>query len=150
MNKRFFCLMLVLCLALSLMACGNVTTRKSYTYKIDNGDKIKVSLVTNDGHDMNSDLPFCIELNGETLSQGTFVQADAFATYADMSQTDPAAEILDQGTKDGNEYIFWTYAGEEFNYIIKIGDSNTAVILANAISQASAEACFDLLSFEED
>ena len=43
-------------------------------------------------------------------------------------------------------YLFYNHNNEEWNYIIKINDSKTAVLIGNVISQDSAEQCFNRLS----
>lgn len=67
--------------------------------------------------------------------------------YAAVVQSDENAKLLDSGTKDGNEYIFWSFNDREFNYAILIKDSNTGVILGNNVSEESARECFERLTF---
>lgn len=80
------------------------------------------------------------------ISTGTFVQGYAYDQYVDSVKNDDNAEVLDSGVKDGNKYLFWNYNDSEFNYIIYVGDSNTAVILGTPISEEAAREVFDLLT----
>lgn len=136
----------VILLAMLICACGAETT-KSYTFSVDTGDKIEIELTNTDGYDLTSELPFAVSLNGQVLSQGKFVKAEAYDQFGQAVSGDPEAEILDEGTKDGNEFLFWSYGGVEFNYVIRVKDSSTAVLIGNAVSEASAKECFERLSF---
>jgi len=133
-------------LVFSMLAGCSDNSSMTYTFSVDNGDSIKVSLDTTDNYSMSSDLPFSISCNGETLSQGTFIQGDAFEQYKSVAMSDKNARVIDSGIKGGNDYIFWCYNGAEYNYAIMINDSNTGIVLGNAISEESARECFDRLS----
>ena len=56
--------------------------------------------------------------------------------------------MLDSGTKDGIEYIFWSYQDAEYDYAILIEESETGIILGNNVSEDSAKECFERLHFE--
>lgn len=143
---KLFSFAMVLIFALSMMTGCNDNSTKAYTFSVDNGDSIKVSLNTMDNYDISSELPFTITCNGELQSQGTFILGDAFAQYKSVVENDEKAEMIDSGEKDGNEYIFWCYNGSEYNYAILIADSNTGIVLGNVISEESAKECFDRLT----
>ena len=55
MKKIFKSILLVGIMMLALTGC---TTNKSYTYTVETGDKVKITLNTTDGYDLSSDLPF--------------------------------------------------------------------------------------------
>lgn len=55
-----------------LIAFSGCTTSKSYTYDVSTGDKVKVSIITSDGYNMTSSLPFDITKDDKTISTGTF------------------------------------------------------------------------------
>lgn len=75
---------------------------------------------------------------------------DGFNQYKGAVNTDEEAKVIKTGaTQNGDEFIFWGYKGEEYNYIIKIKDSKTGVLLGNPISKESAEECFNLLTFSK-
>lgn len=139
---------LILCLVmLSVTFAGcNTNSSMAYTYTVDNGDKIKVELNTSDDYNISSDLPFTISCGGETLSQGSFILGEAYQQYVDVVKSDENAKLLDSGTKDGNEYIFWCYNGSEYNYAILIKGSSTGIVLANPLSEESAKECFNRLT----
>lgn len=143
---KMFSFAVVLIFALSMMTGCNDNSTKAYTFSVDNGDSIKVSMNTMDNYDISSELPFAITCNGELQSQGTFIQGDAFAQYKNVVENDENAELIDAGEKDGNEYIFWCYNGSEYNYAILIADSNTGIVLGNVVSEESAKECFGRLT----
>ena len=144
MKKVFMSLAIIGVMLLTLTGC---TKSKSYTFTVETGDKIKIQLNTTDGYDLSSDLPFKISKDGNTLSQGTFITIDGYNQYIEAVNSDSNAKILDSKTKDGISYTFYSYNDSEFNYVIKINDSNTGILLGNPNSQEEAEKCFELLTF---
>lgn len=145
---RIFAILLV-CMTVCFAGC---TTRSSmaFTYNVDTGDTIKVALDTAAGHTLSAQVPFTVSLDGEALTQGTFIYADAYQDYVDVVDADEKAELLESGSKDGNDYIFWCYDGVEYNYAILVGGSNTGVILSNTVSEESARECFNRLAINVD
>ena len=143
--KKFLVCITALLVAALLFGC-EMSSSKAYTYAVDTGDSIKVSLNTKDGYDLSSGDPFAISYNGEVLSQGTFMQAEAYEQFEDAVKNDENAQLLDSGVKDGNTYIFWSFNGVEFNYAILVGDSDTTVVLGNNVSEESAKECFARLT----
>lgn len=144
MKKVFMCLVVV---GVMLMAFTGCTTTKSFTYSVDTGDSIEITLDTSDGHDLSSDLPFTVSKDGETLSQGTFIQGSYYEEYVDLAKTDSSCEVLDEGSDSDIEYVFYSYNDSEYDYVINIKDSDTALVLGNQNSQSEAEECFKLLTF---
>ena len=142
MKKIFKSILLVGIMMLALTGC---TTNKSYTYTVETGDKVKITLNTTDGYDLSSDLPFAISKDGNTLSQGTFIQESYYEQYVNAANTQ--GQIIDRVSNDNIEYVFYSYNNSEYNYVIKIKDSNTALLLGNPNSQEEAKKCFELLSF---
>lgn len=144
MKKVFMSLAIIVVMLLTLTGC---TKSKSYTFTVETGDKIKVQLNTTDGYNLSSDLPFKISKNGNTLSQGTFITIDGYNKYIEVINSNSNIKILDNGTRDGISYTFYSYNDSEFNYVIKIDNSYTGILLGNPNSQEEAEKCFELLTF---
>lgn len=144
MKKVFMSLSIIVVMLLTLTGC---TKSKSYTFTVETDDKIKIQLNTTEGYDLSSDLPFTISKDGNTLSQGTFITIDGYNQYIEAVNSDSNAKILDSETRDGVSYTFYSYNDSEFNYVIKINDSNTGILLGNQNSQEEAEKCFKLLTF---
>lgn len=143
--KKILCSFVLVCaLVLTLTGC---TTTKSYTFDVETGDSIKVKLNTTDGYDISSDVPFAVFKDGEMLSQGTFITMAGYNQYIDIVNSDTNSKVLDSGTRDGITYTFYSYNDSEYNYIIKVDDSNTGILLGNPNSQVEAETIFNLLSF---
>lgn len=146
MKKTLMTLAIIGIMLFTLTGCS---TTKSYTFDVETDDKIEVKLNTNDGYDITSNLPFSISKDEETLSQGTFITIDGYNQYVSSVNNDSNAKIIESSTKDGLEYTFYSYNDSEWNYIIKITDSNTGLLIGNPISEASAKECFDRLTISK-
>ena len=132
-----------------LLALTGCTTTKSYTFKVETGDEIEVKLNTNDGYDITSDLPFSILKDEETLSQGTFITIDQYNQYISSVNNDSNSKIIESTTKNGLEYTFYSYNDSEWNYVIKVADSSTGLLIGNPISEESAKECFNRLTINK-
>jgi len=144
MKKSIVFVVGVVLISIMIIGCST-NSSKTYTFTVDNGDKIKITLDTSDDYDISSDLPFSISCNEEILSRGSFIFGEAYEQYVSVVETDEKAELLDCGTKGGNEYIFWCYNDSEYNYAILVNNSNTGIIIGNLVSEESAKECFDRL-----
>jgi len=139
-----------MCVLLSMVGCNaKVNKSMSYTYSVDTGDKIKLTLDTSDNYKLTSEVPFSILKDEETLSQGQFITAENYSQYVDVVNSDEKATLIDSGNKDGNEYIFWSYNDSEYNYAILITDSETGVIIGNPVSEESAKECFERIDISK-
>lgn len=136
----------LMCAFMLLCTACQFSTSKSFTFDVDNGDQIKVSLDTTGGFDLSSQAPFGISQNGKVLSEGTFIYSEYYDYYVEVVDNDSDAELLDSGTKDGNEFIFWCYNDVEYNYAILVRGSDTGVVIGNMVSEKSAKECFDRLT----
>ena len=154
MGKKFIVsLIMVFSFIFILTGC---TKTKSITYKVETGDNIKVSLKVNDGYDLkqaiDSNATFEITKAGDVLSQAIFTNHDYYNQYVNSVSSDDSAKIIEQQKKKNLEYIFYSYSHDsftEYNYIIKIVDTNTAILIGNIKSEDSAKEVFNRLSFEK-
>lgn len=151
MNAKKIAAAFIAAMCLSLGGCSgspsvSVKSNISYTFLVDTGDNVKITLDTTDDYSMTSDLPFVISKSGETLTQGTFITADTYRSYVDLIESQDNTEMLDSGSKDGIEYIFWSFE-DEFDYAILLENSDTGVLLGNNISKESAVECFERMTF---
>lgn len=83
----------IITLSLSLLLTG-CTTSKSYTFKVETGDKIKVELKTNDKYDIDSNIPFTISKDDEKITQGIFIKVSAYEEY-ETSINSSTAKIIE-------------------------------------------------------
>ncbi|OUP41491.1 hypothetical protein B5F22_10115 [Pseudoflavonifractor sp. An187] len=150
--KRNILLGMLLLFIFGMVSGCTTSSSKTYTFTVDNGDIIKITLDTADGYDISSNVPFEISCDGEALSQGSFIQGEAYQQYVDVVNKDENAELLDSGEKDGNSYIFWCYNKSEYNYAVLVNGSDTGVILGNTTSADSARECFErmIIKVEEN
>lgn len=143
MIKKFKIFFICVCVLLSVAGCASkANTSVSYTYSVETGDKIKITLDTSDKYELTSKLPFSILHDGKTLSQGKFITAKNYSEYADVVNSNKKAKLIDSGSKNGDKYIFWSYNDSEYNYAVLIAGSNTAVLIGNPVSEESAKECF--------
>lgn len=146
--KRISVCLLVMLLTLAVLT--GCETYMAYTFTIDNGDSIKVSLDTSDKYKISSDVPFEISQDGRVLTQGSFIRGEAYEEFVATIEADENSQIFDSGTKDGNKYTYWISGDLEFCYVILIADSNTGVVLVNNISPDSAMECFNRLTITSE
>lgn len=146
-------LVLLLALGAALAACGcsctvegGVHTCRTYTFSVETGDRVRLALDTADGYDLSAELPFEISQDGTVLTQGVFIEAAQYESYAAAVAADPDAALIESGERDGNPYLFWRYGMSEYNIALLLDGSRTGVLLGNAVSEASARACFDRLT----
>lgn len=130
-----------------ILILGKVNNKLSYTYEVNTGDKISLTLNTSGGYSMTSDMPFSITKDDGIISRGTFIEASAYEVYESSMELIDGIVNSDKGEKDGITYLYFNYNNTEFDYIIKINNSNTGVLLSNSISEESAREMFEKLSF---
>ncbi len=133
--------------ALLLMVGCTFKTSIGYTFSVDTGDQIKVTLDTTDKYSMTSEVPFTISHHGDACMQGRFIPVNLFEQYVLAVKNDAKATILDSGSRDGIQYLFWNYNNEEYNFVISVDNSNTGLLLSDTVSEESARECFERLSF---
>lgn len=150
--KKVLMAMAALLLVLAVCSGCETSSSKSFTFDVDTGDSIKIEMDTSGGeYDITSTVPFEITKSDEVVTEGRFLFEEAYTEYVEAVNIDTEATILDSGvTANGNEYVFWTFAEQEFNYVIMVDESQTALLLANEVSRESAEACFQRLTISVD
>lgn len=148
MLKKFKFIFLSIFIIGLLTGCSNVNTSISYTYSVETGDSVVVTLNQANNYKLNSSLPFSVSKDDTVLCQGLFINSEYFKSYWDAITLGGDATVIDSGTKDGNQYIFWTVNETEYNYMMSIKDSNTAVIVGNyTTSPDEVTEGFNLLEF---
>ena len=142
---------LVIAAMLLLTGC---TTGKTVTFNVETGDTIKIRLDTTNGFNIDEKVPFTITENGTAISVGKFVTLEGYNQFVSAGKGgDPNASAINEGTKNGITWLFYKYEdedGKEYNYIITVNGSKTGIIISNVISQESAQACFDRLTFTKE
>lgn len=143
MKNKLLKLSLLFITFFTICGCKNY---KAFTYKVETGDRIRVELDKSNGYNIDGNLPFTITKDNETVSQGSFISLDDYESYINVINNSESNTIISNGKKDGMIYMFYSHNSQEWNYIIKIENTNTAVLLGNIVSQESAEKCFNKLS----
>lgn len=137
-----------------LLSSCSVNTSLSLTYKIENGDKIKVTLNTSDGHSLSQEenATIVVKKGDEAILQGVFLTNEMYDGYINSIRSTEGITIVEENDKDGSDYIFYQFEGQsgtENTFIIKVKDSNTGALLASLSPKEDAKAAFEMLSFEK-
>ncbi len=154
--KKITILALVMILVLSCFSgCKNKRTSMSYTFKVETGDMIKVTLNTTDGYTMKQkEGTFYISKDDEEITQGVFATKDIYDEYHENVVNSEEDLKISQGHIDNIEYTYYETeskaGGIEYDYLIWIDDANTGVILASLAGTEKAQAVFKELNFKID
>lgn len=127
-----------------------IKTSKSYSIHLDNGDDIEVSMDTSGDWSLRQDSGvLTIKNYAEAVMQGIFLDEEMYeATMDAIEASGDSIEILEESSKDGNDYIFVNLM-DEYDYIIHIGNSNTWVQIATVKGEEIAREAFEKLTFKE-
>jgi len=108
------------------------------------------------GFSQNAKVPFSITKNGVIYLEGSFGSADTIDYFRYYASTDDEAALIEEGEKDGNEYILFSTDGAsmstestavtEYDYVIKIAGSNTCVVLCSGVSEDAAREAFGAMT----
>lgn len=147
LKKTAVCLLSVIMVLTVLTGCE---TYMAFTFSIDNGDSIKVSLDTSDKYKISSDIPFEISQDGRVLTQGSFIRGEAYEQLIATIEADEHSKIYDSGVKGGNKYTYWISGDLEYCYVILVENSNTGIVLINNISPDSAMEVFNRLTITSE
>lgn len=143
--RRFFCLIMVLVTIFFLVGCSSDA---SCVYSVNaTGDKILAKINKSSGLSFSFSESVVVVKDGEILSRVVFMKKERYYSYLDEVNNDELSSIIYLGNKEGNEYMFWKCNECEWNCIMLVKDSNTAVFLSNAVSEESAKECFENLTF---
>lgn len=121
---------------------------KSYTFDIETGDRIKITLKTGNGYDLKQENGrFSITKNESVISQGIFLKEDVKNDfYTKLGK-------LEKYSYDNGEYIYYETDGEagiEYNYFIVLNDSKAGIVVASLEGSEEAKNVFERLSFEKE
>ena len=153
MKKRISLLMIVALVCVMMLPGCSTQTNKSVTYKVDTGDSVKITVNTKEGYDITMDVPFSVTKDDTAVITGTFIYAEYYDVYHEVVNEEPTAVLLDEGSRDGNDYFFYSVegnSGTEYNYVVMINDSSTAVIMGSLTGETEAAAAFHALTISLD
>ena len=143
--RRGLCVMLAGIVFASAAACG-ATTYMSYAFAMGNGDQVTVRLDTTDGYKISQENGrVYILLEEETVLQCIFLNADMHAAYEEEIRTNPDVTILAERSQDGIKYLFYAVegkAGTEHDFLIKISDTDTGMLIGSLSGEDAALRAF--------
>lgn len=150
MKNKLFGLVVFALMIVGLTGCD---TYKSYTFKVETKDNIEIKLQTGAGYDISSDIPFSVSKDGEKIFSGSFITLNGYNVYLEQFSNNSDATLIDSGNKNGVEYSLFKYEeyGEdvEYDYIIKVNDSNTGILIGSINSEESVKKAFERLTFSK-
>lgn len=143
---------ILLCAALLVMLLAGCQSSQSLTFKIENGDIIKVTLDTSDGYNLSQeDGVFTVQKDGEDLLNGIFLTAEGYDAKANAVLTSPDATILEASPEDSPTKFLYQFegdAGTETDLLFKVDGAETGVIIGSLYSLEEIEGVFKQLTFE--
>lgn len=144
--KKIGLLILTLCLALSIAGCSSYMN-KSYTYDVDTGDSIKVTVNIKDDFDIVNEVEgsvgiFTILKDDEPMCIGGFLPADDFDSLKELAAA--TYDDYDESvTENGNEYFYVYDSNKEMAYYeIMVKDSDTILVLQGE-DESNVTECFE-------
>lgn len=140
--------LIILAIIISIFLFGDVNTKISYTYTIENGENVKLTLNSTGGYSIIDDSPILITKNDGVISKGKFISGSSLEVYEEGLALLDEIVYSTKEEKDNITYFYFNYNNTEFDYIIKIKDSDIGFMLTNYISEESAIDVFERLSFE--
>lgn len=140
---------------LSLTAAGcTVSMTKAYTFKVETGDDIKVTLDMSDGLDLKQDDgEYTVTKDGKNVLNGVFVTPEMRSSYIDAVKAEPSAQII----SDTDECFSWKVdgaSGKEYNRIVSINGADTYALIGSLIndqaSEENSDKAYNALKFEKE
>ena len=151
MKKKAYLLFFICLLSFTLVACGSKNT-ESKIYETETGQKIEVTLDISDGHKLPDEEPLYITRDDVELSKIVFISADKMPEIKEMLKTSPKSKLIEEGKKDGAEYIIWQdeFKEDSYDYVYfqLIKGTDTGAFVFNVVSKESALDCANRLSFK--
>ncbi len=142
MKKIISVACIALCLCLLLTACR---TSFSYTFNIENGDRVKVTLDTTNGHKIEQENgQFTIIEEGKDSMYGVFLTREMFDAYEETALS--STDVLESG----DDFCVFQQDGElgrETYILLMVDNSQTGVLLATLQDEAGARTLYSLLTF---
>lgn len=137
--KKF---VLLVILSFSLIMFTGCDFYRNVTFNLDNGDKVEIKLDANDNYSITTELPFHITKDGSTVSVGSFLTLEEYEEYKEIIKNNEGYTIIEES----DDTILYDYKSEEYNCIMKLPRSNTALLLKNEVSLESAREVFARLT----
>ena len=133
-------------------ACGGPKEEVAQVV-VDTGDVINIVCDTSTGFELPQSMPFELRNGDAVMAEGSFIDLETYDFYRDVlvAGSLEGLTMLDSGDADGNEYYFYEVNSDditEWDCIIKIADSNTAVIMGSLDSYENVEDAFHAYRFE--
>ena len=141
--KKFIYFTLVFML-LMLTGC---TKTISYTFSVETGDNIQVSLETTEDYSLSqSNGQFSVNKDSSNILTGVFISEDNFYEYLEAVLSSDNVDVIKQ-TEDSVWYTYYDESHTENNFIQLIPNSSTGILVASLQERSEAEKVFNMLTF---
>ena len=137
-------IILVIAFVLMLGCLAGCSYEGATVFKPSTGDKIVIKVEKGEGLAVSGTNNVVIMRDDERVFEGTWYEADAFSEMLQSVELTPEeTEFLDSGKHKGNEFFAFTLGDNSWNYVVKIADSNTCLMLQCDISAEVAADTFE-------
>lgn len=146
-KNLFFCMLILA----GLSAC-DVTTSFCYTFNIDNGDKVDVTLDTSDGHKISQkDGEFIVKKDDKTLLKGFFMGQTDYENFRDKALHTDGVTVKEDHPKDEEPYLRFNsdFVEDKVFFIKKVKGTSTFIGITSPLSDEEAVKAFSYLTFEK-
>ena len=145
-SLMLFSLIAILSITFLLTGCKSYKTVK---FQVSNGENVNATLDTSDGYDISAEVPFYVTLNAKKICKGEFIVIDSYdQALIELKATDDV-KIIDKGSRDDGDFIFYSYNDSTWGYILKLNHANTSIYLSSDDSKDNVSKCAKLLKFEK-
>lgn len=147
--KRICVLILVALSAIMFTAC-TTHSNMSFTFNVETGDSIKVSLDTSKGLLLTQeDGKFYVKNGEQELLQGIFLTKENYDYYMNLKDSS-AMDVIEEGKgNNNNDYLFYECEGDngkEYDFLVWVSNSNTGILMGSFIDQQSAKDAFNSIT----
>lgn len=146
--KRIVAFFMIFGMAMLVLSGCSTHKEISYSYDVTTGDRVKVTLNAKDGYTMTASSPIRIKKDDADIAEAKFYQLSAYSSTISAAKSMSNTKVIDEGSTDDVDYLFYNYNNEEFSYVIRIKNSKTCIVLTTTKSEDTAKECFKRLQFK--
>ena len=136
--KKILLAILVVCSIVLLCACSQV---RKYYLTCENGDKIEIAVDGKGGYTTEKGANLEIFKDGNLVFECKPLKGELYDELVIIANQDKSVNILDQGTKGNNRYIFYENKNE-YNVVELIYGTSTAILFTGTSSKEDAESTY--------
>lgn len=152
-QKRICLLLLAVLWAIIFTACST-HSNMAFTFNVETGDSVKVSLDTSNGLQLTQDDgKFSVNKGDQKVLQGMFITKQTYDSYIEITDSSDVTVIEEGNGNNNNAYRFYECegnSGKEYDYIVWVSNSNTGVLIGSIEGKDEVKAAFDKLTISKE